>query len=144
MSRQLDLFDRPISEPVVPQRFEVGTKRCPTCHKRFKQIDTSYTTYCPACKRKHQNTVRHLKKDNPIPDAHCCEVCGKYADEIGAFGGKFANMKITPWRLDHYHKTGKFRGYLCNNCNIGLGRFNDDPALLGKAIDYLVVHNRHS
>lgn len=39
--------------------------------------------------------------------------------------------------IDHNHGTGKYRGLLCDNCNIGLGHFKDSPALLAKAIEYL-------
>jgi len=39
--------------------------------------------------------------------------------------------------LDHCHKTGKIRGVLCKNCNVGLGNFFDNISLLQKAIDYL-------
>lgn len=38
---------------------------------------------------------------------------------------------------DHCHKQGNFRGFLCSNCNTGLGQFKDDPIRLQKAIDYL-------
>ena len=39
--------------------------------------------------------------------------------------------------IDHCHVTGKNRGLLTSNINRGLGLFNDDPALLRKAADYL-------
>lgn len=39
--------------------------------------------------------------------------------------------------LDHDHATGKLRGILCHNCNVGLGHFKDDTALMHKAIAYL-------
>lgn len=39
--------------------------------------------------------------------------------------------------IDHDHATGKFRGFLCQKCNQGLGMFLDNPLLLQKAIVYL-------
>jgi hypothetical protein len=39
--------------------------------------------------------------------------------------------------IDHNHKTNRFRGFLCPNCNKGMGCFEDDPVLLRLAADYL-------
>lgn len=39
--------------------------------------------------------------------------------------------------VDHNHKTNKIRGLLCWLCNKGLGLFEDDPARLQSAIEYL-------
>jgi len=39
--------------------------------------------------------------------------------------------------LDHDHDNGEVRGWICDSCNTGLGRFKDDVALLKRAIDYL-------
>jgi hypothetical protein len=39
--------------------------------------------------------------------------------------------------LDHCHVTRQIRLALCHNCNHGLGKFKDNPALLRTAADYL-------
>jgi hypothetical protein len=39
--------------------------------------------------------------------------------------------------IDHDHKTGKFRGWLCNRCNTAFGTFGDSVAGLRRAIKYL-------
>ena len=55
--------------------------------------------------------------------------------------GHCAICPATPGRIrlavDHCHVTGRVRGLLCTNCNNGLGRFRDDPALLTRAAEYL-------
>lgn len=40
-------------------------------------------------------------------------------------------------RVDHCHDTGKVRGLLCFNCNVGIGSLQDDIEMLRKAIKYL-------
>ena len=56
---------------------------------------------------------------------HLCQCCGDMCD---------------PTVTDHCHITGKFRGFLCSNCNTGLGLFKDSPIRLQKAIEYLSKH----
>lgn len=39
--------------------------------------------------------------------------------------------------LDHNHTNGKARGWICDSCNTGIGRFKDDVSLLKSAIEFI-------
>lgn len=55
-------------------------------------------------------------------------------------GGVCAICQESPAvQVDHDHRGGdnKIRGVLCDGFNGGLGAFEDDPALIRAAIDYL-------
>jgi len=76
---------------------------------------------------KHKEYKNRQKERRYAPTRPCpvgCEICGCY----------YATKSLA---LDHNHKTEKFRGWLCQTCNMGLGHFEDDPILLLKAIQYL-------
>lgn len=43
--------------------------------------------------------------------------------------------------IDHDHRTGLAREWICDSCNTGIGRFQDSPEMLGKIADYIMKHN---
>ena len=60
---------------------------------------------------------------------------------LEAQGGMCAICGTAPAaHVDHDHETGAVRQLLCFNCNGGLGQFNNDPAALRAAADYVERH----
>ena len=49
------------------------------------------------------------------------------------------DLMVVGEHVDHCHTTGKIRGILCRQCNVAIGMFKNDPFLVQKAIDYLLV-----
>ena len=39
--------------------------------------------------------------------------------------------------LDHSHVDGSIRGWLCSSCNTSLGKFNDDPEVLKRGMEWI-------
>jgi hypothetical protein len=65
---------------------------------------------------------KHPKQPNKGYSKGKCPICGIETDKLV---------------YDHNHKTGAFRGWICNPCNMGLGNFRDDPKSLMRAATYL-------
>tara|TARA_R110002020_G_scaffold474398_1_gene705582 strand:- start:51 stop:425 length:375 start_codon:yes stop_codon:yes gene_type:complete len=76
---------------------------------------------CKDCRRSGMTILRDLKKTAP-PKPKNCECCGEETERIC---------------LDHCHKTLKFRGWLCELCNRGIGQLGDNIEGLKRAIEYL-------
>ncbi|MFB1501501.1 endonuclease domain-containing protein [Thiocapsa sp. N5-Cardenillas] len=66
-----------------------------------------------------------------------CEICKE--TKVGVSESKDKHRKLS---ADHCHKTGKFRGIICQFCNSGLGYFKDSIPALTEAIAYLKKHQQ--
>lgn len=62
-----------------------------------------------------------VKKQN-----ECCACCGKHQSELRV-----------ALNVDHCHDTGKVRGLLCWDCNVGIGKLGDTEEGLQMALDYI-------
>lgn len=113
--------------------YQKGTySQCKQCHKQGSVV----TTRKWIARKREGNDIGFLVKrklarldcitlaEEIIPlYTTTCQVCSK---DVG--------HSIC---LDHCHKTGKFRGFLCNGCNLALGSVGDDPERLRKLAAYL-------
>ena len=80
---------------------------------------------CRPCKRTQAVTIYHLRKQHPKPPTgSACECCGR----------------IDKLQLDHAHGgTRAWRGFLCRQCNIGIGHLGDSSEGVAKALAYLAA-----
>jgi len=81
-------------------------------------------TRCKECVRENARIRRKIAKTAP-PKPEICDSCGKVPKH---------NKKIV---LDHCHKKLVFRGWLCDQCNVGIGLLGDNLSGLETAVLYL-------
>lgn len=92
--------------------------RRPSCRECRKQLEGVNMT--PQVRREWQ-------KKKPINVPFECPICLKRT--IAGVTSKVV--------LDHSHRTGEVRGWVCDSCNTGIGRFKDDKKILSRAMKFL-------
>lgn len=132
-------------DPKAPEQFFVRSDRprgrsskCKACTGNSTIQVREWRTKNPEAAAANRQRSRVKVYDMSIEEynallykqGHACAICRKTEP-----GGKGR------WHIDHSHQTGKVRGLLCAMCNVGLGNFYDDAALLGGAIKYLEVND---
>lgn len=88
---------------------------CQKCRKRLEGVNIS-----SAEKNK-------WSKSKPVDEPFECPICSKRT--IAGITSKVV--------LEHDHRSGKVRGWVCDSCNTGIGRFKDDKKLLKRAIKFI-------
>lgn len=107
-----------------------------------------HSSRCKECEQKaHQaynrrTRTKHLHRKSNLKILYNITI-EDFNNMWEAQGGACAICFRTGMKLvvDHNHATGQARELLCNRCNHGLGRFDDNPVLLQNAIMYLEKHN---
>ena len=97
-------------------------------------------TFCPVCaeKTKHarnraaQYNITLLEYRRLIREGRC-DICSVQLKERMPSWDRYSEVG----HIDHDHKTGAVRGYLCRHCNHMIGNAKDDVARLQLAIKYL-------
>ena len=102
-------------------------KKCRHCRTKEaaayrKRVDpTNEKTRCKVLQREMGITLSQYKKELASRKG-ICDMCGAKHERLVA---------------DHDHKTKKFRGFICDKENTGLGKLGDSVEGLQKAIKYL-------
>ena len=114
-------------------------KWCKACHSEKDKIYRGNRT--KEEKRELQARRQTYKRDQLLASFGLrrgdvpkrCEICKEPPS-----GG------YTRLAVDHDHRTGLFRGFLCSMCNLALGNARDDPKILRKMARYLTKHAKET
>ena len=137
-------------------------KQCCTCKVtkpieffgKLKSAKDGLNWRCKSCANQHGKTMhrrrlltdptyRDQKRNSWIKEAWGITAI-EYEAKLAQQDFKCAICKVKlltrghKTHLDHDHKTGKLRAFLCTNCNRGLGHFKDSIENLSSAIEYLM------
>lgn len=109
---------------------------CSRCGKQRGPEDGKHLSYCLACWRAYHRARQYgitAEQFDAMLEAQggVCAIC-----QSNGLNGRTGRTL----HVDHDHGTGRNRDLLCDNCNLGIGNFRDDPALLRTAADYLEMH----
>ena len=136
---QLELF---VFDEEEDEVYECDTKVCSQCRKEKpatteyfhrnmndKGVYDRFKHICISCVSLNAKVVRELRKTAP-PVPRNCECCNT----------DLTKVSTRDIHLDHCRKTETFRGWLCKNCNIGMGMLGDDIEGVTNALLYLNKH----
>ena len=121
-------FDGPVWEK------EMETKPCIYCkeekplssYPRHRSSKDRLDSRCYECKTRNEKRRLVLKKTAP-PKPDVCECCG-----INPVTKQYKPF----WVIDHDHVTDLFRGWLCDDCNTGIGKLGDTLEGVMNAVRY--------
>lgn len=120
-------------------------KTCSSCRetKPFKDFyfNKKYRTYFTKCKkcilaqpnyrdswlRNRYGITEHEYNNLLATQDGVCAICKREEKD----------KRLKYLSVAHCHKTGRVRGLLCNSCNVGLSRFEDNILYLKNAINFL-------
>lgn len=131
-------------------------KRCPECGEtkvkalfyRSKSHKDGCSSYCKRCQNLRSTSYARENKDKIPTTGYTLKrrygiTSDDYVQMLRKQEGRCAICQSDGCStgrnlaVDHCHTTGKIRGLLCSNCNVGLGKFKDSINIINKAIEYL-------
>lgn len=111
-------------------------------YKNARSAD-GYQFYCKSCMLTRARGVKHPPERVRARNLLRYGLTPSQYDQILSAQNGCCAICLSPplegahLHVDHDHGNSLVRGLLCNNCNLGLGKFRDDHRRLEKAIAYL-------
>jgi hypothetical protein len=99
-----------------------GEKKPNTDFRRYGIAKMKLRSECRECESIQGRFKRDAHKVAGINPGKC-SCCKKVTDDLV---------------VDHCHNSGNFRGWLCRNCNTGIGKLGDTVDSLVTALNYLL------
>ena len=94
------------------------------CSSIHRPSASYYKHTCRQCTAKQRRMLRKLHKSTQMPKAGACPLCCRF-------------VPIGRWVLDHDHETGMMRGWICSDCNCGIGKGCESILVLENWIQHL-------
>jgi predicted nucleic acid-binding Zn ribbon protein len=120
---------------------------CPGCGGPIPEENSGRWKYCStACKRRAHSARWRIRSPHYMRQYLYGLSQERYEAMMAEQDSRCAICGSPDWpaakdqgrpRVDHDHATRKVRGLLCDFCNRGLGMFDEDPARLRAAAEYL-------
>lgn len=125
-----------ISSAHWARRYQISDKGCRICRRGNKAHQWKGGHKTPGSEAWAKIRIQtSVSQSGGLPvQATIPEVMSAYEKSNGACEVCGSSKRIC---LDHDHKTGKLRGFLCNNCNHALGNVGDCPETLRGLAEYL-------
>ncbi len=92
-----------------------------SCYPKHVAYRDNLDSRCRDCIKKQTALRKRLRLSAPTKPHHC-QCCGVESKALV---------------LDHDHKSEVFRGWICDSCNIGIGKLGDNIEGVEKALSYL-------
>ena len=131
----VDKFDKSSKRSNGLQLFckECGYKEKKNAYDTYRKAEVCLSARKTRLKADYGMTIEQY--DEMIKEQKgLCAICGRKPQKGG---NQFVKNFLV---IDHDHKTGKVRGLLCSECNLGLSKFEDNPKYFENAIKYLKEH----
>ena len=126
-----------------------GRKQCMNCKEWLEenlfrahpQSSDGLMVFCDAC-----CLLRRQARKNGMSYTELLDFFSRHGNKCGICSTETpSRYRKTPWSIDHDHSCCPYgascskchRGILCDDCNLGVGRFMDNPELLRAAASYL-------